>query len=73
MAQRTKSSAALSLIRQKRARDLIAFLPALFTLGVCLLSPVNDYFRYFLPVVAMTVPLLGIARRTTEDSRDVPV
>jgi hypothetical protein len=58
--------AALSLLRQKRARDLAAFLPALLTLLACVLSPVNDYFRYFLPVVAMTAPLLGIAKRTVE-------
>jgi hypothetical protein len=53
--------AALSLVRRKRARDLAAFLPALLTLLACLLSPVNDYFRYFLPVVAAFVPLLGLA------------
>lgn len=54
--------AALSLIRQKRARDLAAFLPAVLSLLACLISPVNDYFRYFLPVVAAFVPLLGLAR-----------
>ena len=37
-------------------------MPALLSLGVCLLSPVNDYFRYFLPVVAMCPMLLGLAR-----------
>lgn len=54
---------ALSLIRRKRARDLAAFLPALLTLLTCVLSPVNDYFRYFLPVVAVFVPLLALAKR----------
>ncbi len=58
--------AALSLLRRKRARDLAAFLPALLSLLACLLSPVNDYFRYFLPVVAAFVPLLGLAKGTTE-------
>jgi len=56
------AAAALSLLRRRRFRELIAFLPALLSLGVCLLSPVNDYFRYFLPVVAMAFPLLGLAR-----------
>ncbi|MDD3214583.1 MAG: DUF6020 family protein [Eubacteriales bacterium] len=55
-------AAAYSLARRKRWRELLAFLPALLSLGVCLLSPVNDYFRYFLPIVAMAFPLLGLAR-----------
>jgi len=55
-------AAAHSLARRKRWRELTAFMPALLSLGVCLLAPVNDYFRYFLPVVAMTVPLLGLAK-----------
>ena len=53
--------AAVSLCRQKQWKRLIAFLPALLSLGVCMLSPVNDYFRYFLPIVAMTIPLIGAA------------
>ena len=60
------AAAALSLIRQKRARELAAFLPALLTLLTCVLSPVNDYFRYFLPVVAVFVPLLALAKRTAK-------
>ena len=55
--------AGLSLARQKRWRLLLAFVPAVLSVGVCLLSPVNDYFRYFLPVVAMTPMLLGLAKR----------
>ena len=50
--------AALSVAQQKRWRMLIAFLPALMSLAVCMLSPVNDYFRYFLPIVAMAAPLV---------------
>ncbi len=61
--------AALSLLRQRRARDLIAFLPALLSLCACLISPVNDYFRYFLPVVCVFAPLLGVARRTAAEPR----
>ncbi|MFH1512052.1 MAG: DUF6020 family protein, partial [Bacillota bacterium] len=60
--------AALSLLRQKRSRDLIAFLPALLSLIVCVFSPVNDYFRYFLPIVAVTVPLLALAKKPTEEN-----
>jgi len=57
----TLVGAAISLVNQKRWKRLIAFLPALLSLAVCMLSPVNDYFRYFLPIVAMTVPLLCAA------------
>ena len=52
--------AALSLCRRSWRR-MIGFLPALLSLGVCMLSPVNDYFRYFLPIVAMAWPLIGSA------------
>ena len=54
--------AGISAARRKNWRlVLCGFLPALLSLGVCMLSPVNDYFRYFLPIVAMTWPLLGSA------------
>ena len=55
-------AAGYSLLRRRRWREALAFLPALLSAGVCLLSPVNDYFRYFLPVVAMAPMLLGLAR-----------
>ena len=54
--------AASSLARRKKIRLLIGFLPALLSLGVCMLSPVNDYFRYFLPIAAMTLPLIAYAQ-----------
>ena len=54
--------AALSVLRQKRWRILAGFLPALMSLAVCMLSPVNDYFRYFLPIVSMLLPLLAASR-----------
>jgi len=63
----TLVGAAISVCRQKRWRLLAAFLPALLSLGVCMLSPVNDYFRYFLPIVAMTIPLLGAASAKEEE------
>ncbi len=53
--------AGLSLFRQRRFRDLVGFAPALFSLATCLLSPVNDYFRYYLPIVAMALPLVVFA------------
>ena len=60
-------AAAVSVCRQKRWGILVAFLPALLSLGVCMLSPVNDYFRYFLPIVAMTLPLIGAASAKEEN------
>ena len=58
--------AGLSAARQKRWRLLVSFLPALLSLGVCMLGPVNDYFRYFLPIVAMAIPLLAASAKTEE-------
>ena len=55
------AGAGMSAVRQRRWRLLCCFLPALLTLGVCMLGPVNDYFRYFLPIVAMTPALLSAA------------
>ena len=57
----------LYLARRGQWRRLAAFLPALLSLGVCMLSPVNDYFRYFLPIVAMAFPLKGFALRPKEN------
>ena len=54
--------AAASLARRRKIRLLIGFLPALLSLGVCMLGPVNDYFRYFLPIAAMCLPLLAYAQ-----------
>ncbi|MDD3212479.1 MAG: DUF6020 family protein [Eubacteriales bacterium] len=54
--------AALATARRRRWRELLLFVPALLSFAVCLVSPVDDYFRYFLPVVAMTIPLLACAR-----------
>ncbi len=53
--------AGLSLGRRRRWGELLAFGGAALSFGVCLLSPVNDYFRYFLPIVAMCPPLLALA------------
>ncbi|MDD3334462.1 MAG: DUF6020 family protein [Eubacteriales bacterium] len=59
--------AGLSAAKQKKWRRLAAFFPALLSLGVCMLSPVNDYFRYFLPIVAMTPSLLGLCDQGAKD------
>ncbi len=52
--------AGLSLAKQRRWRLLCAFVPALMSLAVCMLGPVNDYFRYFLPIAAMAPALVGM-------------
>lgn len=64
--------AALSLCKQKRRWALCLFAPALMSLIVCCVSPVNDYFRYFLPIVAMTPLLLGIAVRPAKAEEETP-
>lgn len=61
--------AALSLVRQKRRLVLCLFVPALLSLIVCCVSPVNDYFRYFLPIVAMTPLLLGVAVKPQKEEQ----
>ena len=55
-------AAGIVLVHRRRFRELMLFAPALFSFAVCLVSPVDDYFRYFLPVIAMTVPLLACTR-----------
>ena len=61
--------AGLAAARKRRWRALIAFAPALLSLGVCLLAPVNDYFRYFLPIAAMAPLLLGVAKSAQDNVR----
>ena len=65
--------AAISMAHQKRWREIALFVPALLSFGVCLISPVNDYLRYFLPIVAMTPLLLAIpgAAEKPRDNRNV--
>lgn len=50
-------AAAIALAHQKRWRAMGLMIPILFSFAVCLLSPVNDYIRYFLPVIACGVPM----------------
>ena len=54
--------AALSCLRKKRWREAALFMPALMCFVTCLLSPVDDYFRYYLPIAAMTPLLLCLMR-----------
>ncbi len=65
-------AAGYAVFRQRRLRALVGFLPALLTMGVCLLGPVNDYFRYFLPIVAMSPALVGMAARPREGGAVTP-
>ncbi|MDD3212476.1 MAG: DUF6020 family protein [Eubacteriales bacterium] len=60
--------AGIAMAHRRRWRGLTLFLPALLSLGVCIVSPVNDYLRYFLPIVAMAPVLLALAK--TEWSAD---
>jgi len=55
------AAAGFSLARRRQWQALMAFAPALLSLGVCMLSPVNDYFRYFLPIIAMCPMLLSLS------------
>ena len=68
-------AACISLARQRRRRDWVAFMPAFFSFAVCLISPVDDYLRYFLPIIAMTIPLLVFVThprsRKAEPSRQI--
>ena len=45
------------LLRNKKWKDLIASVPLFLALGVCVISRVNGYIRYMLPVIVAT-PLL---------------
>jgi len=68
----TLVGAALSLTRQRRWRLLCAFVPALMSLAVCMLSPVNDYFRYFLPIAAMAPILAGLCAGKEKADQENP-
>jgi len=49
--------AAVWLMSRKTKRELICAVPALFTLAGCMLSAVNGYFRYAMPLY-MSAPML---------------
>ncbi|WP_062203018.1 DUF6020 family protein [Demequina salsinemoris] len=47
------------LIRRRAWADMVVFVPVVLTIGMCLVSPVNGYLRYMLPVMAVTPLLVG--------------
>ena len=53
--------------RRNRGKDLALLCPAVLSFAVCLVSPVDDYFRYFLPIIVMTIPLLAISKQKIYD------
>ena len=59
-------AAGIALAHGRRWRELLLFVPAIFSFLVCLVSPVDDYFRYFLPIIAMTIPLMACVRHPRE-------
>ena len=46
---------------KRNVKYLIAFLPFILGIGVCVASPVNDCLRYFLPVIANLPIMVGWA------------
>lgn len=52
--------AATVIIRRKRWKMLLSFIPLFLILGMCFLSPINENIRYMLPLVFAT-PFLLIA------------
>ena len=48
------------LMKCKKRKLLFIFMPAMITLFVCVISPVNAYFRYGLPVVFMVPFFMAI-------------
>lgn len=42
------------MVRYHKWKELILFVPFVMSLLVCIASPVDDSFRYFLPIVGMT-------------------
>ena len=49
---------------RKSRRELICAVPALFTLAGCLLSAVNGYFRYAMPLYISAPLLLWLVSRS---------
>ena len=58
--------AAVWLCRGKGKRSLICAVPALFTLAGCMLSAVNGYFRYAMPLYLSAPMLLWLMAQKTE-------
>ena len=41
------------LMAKKKRRGMLVLVPALCVLAICMVSPVNAYLRYIMPVMAM--------------------
>lgn len=62
---------AVIVIKNKKKHMMIPMLPAFMTWLVCLISPVNAYFRYILPMaVSMPILLTWIVVRFFTDKRN---
>lgn len=44
----------LYLLSQKRKKEILLLIPSILLVGVCLLSPVDAFFRYILPLAVVT-------------------
>lgn len=55
-----------------RVKSLIAFIPIILSILVCIASPVNDCLRYFLPVIAILPLMVGwtVATQNNSDRSD---
>ena len=42
------------LLRKKMYKECVSATPLILTIGICMISPVNGYLRYMLPVMATT-------------------
>ncbi len=56
------------LIRSRKGKTLIAVLPLLILLLSCIVMPVNDYLRYYMPVMA-SMPLLTWLTASAKNNR----
>jgi len=45
------------MLRERDYKKLIVFVPSIVTLAICLVSPVNAYVRYVLPII-VSIPIL---------------
>ena len=65
--------AAFVLARKRHARLLICAVPSLFTLAGCLLSAVNGYFRYAMPLYLSAPMLLWLVwQALNETKKEIP-
>ncbi len=55
------------LMRRRTGRELLSAVPALFTLAGCMLSAVNGYFRYAMPLYLSAPLLLWLVAQTKSE------